>query len=44
MYHVYCWLENLSSPTINQSPTALKTFDERGFCPYGILNNLPIEL
>jgi len=34
----------LGSPTINQSPTTLKSFDGRGFRPYGILNELPIEL
>ena len=34
----------LGSPTINQSPTTLKAFDGRGFHPYGILNDLPIEL
>jgi len=35
---------DLGSPAINESPTTLKSFDGRGFQPYGILNDLPIEL
>ena len=38
-----CW-KSLGSPTINQSPTILKAFDGRGFQPYGILQDLPIEV
>jgi len=34
----------LDPPTINQSPTTLKAFDGRGFCPYGLLNDFPIKL
>lgn len=40
---IACW-RYLGSPTINQSPMTLKSFDERGFRPYGIFNDLPIEL
>lgn len=36
--------KDLVSTTINQSPTTLKAFDGRGFRPYGILNDFPIEL
>lgn len=38
-----CW-KNLGSPTLNQSPTILKAFDGRGFHPYGILQDLLIEV
>ena len=38
-----CW-KSLGSPTINQSPTILKAFDGRYFQPYGILQDLPIEV
>ena len=38
-----CW-KSLGSSTINQSPTILKSFDRRGFQPYGILQDLPIEV
>ena len=38
-----CW-KNIGSPTLNQSPTILKAFDGRGFHPYGILQDLPIEV
>ena len=37
-----CW-KSLGSPTLNQSPTILKAFDGRGFHPFGILQDLPIE-
>jgi hypothetical protein len=30
--------------SINQSPNTLKSFDDRGFKPFGVLNALPIEL
>lgn len=40
---ISCW-KYLGSPTIHQSPTTLKTFDGRCFHPYGIPNDLPIEL
>lgn len=36
--------KTLGSPTINQIPMTLKSFDGRGFCPYGLLNNFPIKL
>lgn len=39
---ISCW-KALGSSTINQSPTNLKSFDGRGFHPYGILNDFPIE-
>ena len=38
-----CW-KSLGSLTINQSPTILKSFDRRGFQPYGILQYLTIEV
>ena len=38
-----CW-KSLGSPMINQSPTILKAFDGRGFHPYGILQDLLIEV
>ena len=38
-----CW-KTLGSPTLNQSPTILKAFDGRGFHPYEILQDLPIEV
>ena len=38
-----CW-KSLGSPTINQSPTILNAFDGRGFQPYCILQDLPIEI
>ena len=38
-----CW-KILGSPTLNQSPTILKDFDGRGFHPFGILQDLPIEV
>lgn len=34
----------LGSPPLNQSPTILKAFDGRGFCQFGILQELPIEV
>ena len=36
--------KSLGSPTLNQSPTILKDFDGRGFHPFGILQDLPIEV
>ena len=36
--------KNLGSPTINQLPTILKAFDGRGFRPFRILQDLPIEV
>lgn len=41
--YIYFW-KALGSPKINQYPMSLKVFDGRGFQPYGILNDLPIEL
>ena len=38
-----CW-KSLGSLTINQYPTILKAFYGRGFHPYGILQDLPIEV
>jgi hypothetical protein len=38
-----CW-KAIGSPSINQSPNTLKSFDGRGFKPFGVLNALPIEL
>jgi len=38
----YC--KYLGSPTFNQSPTTLKSFDRRGFRPYGLLNDFLIKL
>ena len=40
---IKCW-KSLGSLTINQSPNILKAFDGRGFQPYGILQDLPIEV
>lgn len=40
---ISCW-KPLVSPTINQSPTTLKSFDGRGFHPYGISNDFPTEI
>ena len=40
---IKCW-KSLGSPTLNQSTKILKTFDGRGFHPYGILQDLPIEV
>jgi hypothetical protein len=37
-------LEVLKSPALNQSPTMLRAFDERGFHPHGILQSLAIQL
>ena len=36
--------KNLGSPTLNQSLKILKAFDGRGFHPYKILQDLPIEV
>ena len=38
-----CW-KSLGSLTLNQSLTILKAFDRRGFHPYEILQDLPIEV
>ncbi|MBD3775494.1 MAG: retroviral-like aspartic protease [Rhodobacteraceae bacterium] len=38
-----CW-KTLGSPTLLRSPTTLKAFDGRTYTPYGILNNLKVEL
>ena len=38
-----CW-KTLASPTLNQSLTILIAFDGRGFHPYRILQDLPIEV
>ena len=35
---------DIGSLDINQSLTTLKSFDGRGFKPYGILNSFPVEL
>jgi len=40
---IQCW-RSLGSPPLNQSPTILKAFDGRGFRPFGILQELPIEV
>jgi len=40
---IQCW-RSLGSPSLNQSPTILKAFDGRGFHPFGILQELPIEV
>ena len=37
-------LKSLGSLTLNQSLTILKAFDGRGFHPYDILQDLPIEV
>ena len=36
--------KSLGSKTFNQSLTILKAFDGRGFHPFGILQDLPIEV
>ena len=36
--------KSLGSPTLKQSPTILKDFDGRGFHPFRILQDLPIEV
>lgn len=38
-----CW-KAIGSPPFNQSPNTLEAFDGRGSCPYGILNELVIQL
>lgn len=38
-----CW-KTLGSPTLLRSPTTLKAFDGRTYTPYGVLNNLKVEL
>ena len=38
-----CW-KTLGSPTLNQPPNILKAFYGRVFNPYGILQDLPIEV
>ncbi|MCY6488468.1 retropepsin-like aspartic protease, partial [Actinobacillus pleuropneumoniae] len=38
-----CW-KTLGSPTLSRSATTLKAFDGRTYTPYGILNNLKVEL
>ena len=38
-----CW-KSLGSPMLNQSTTIRKAYDGRGFHPYGILQDLPIEV
>ena len=38
-----CW-KTLGSPTLSRSSTTLKAFDGRTYTPYGILNNLKVEL
>ena len=43
LLRVQCW-RSLGSPSLNQSPTILKAFDGRGFRPFGILQDLPIEV
>ena len=40
---IQCW-RSLGSPSLNQSPTILKAFDGRGFRPFGILQDLRIEV
>eukprot|EP00253_Pinus_taeda_P003385 PITA_03385 len=40
---IQCW-RSLGSPSLNQSPTILKAFDGHGFHPFGILQDLPIEV
>ena len=40
---IQCW-KSLGSPTLNQSPMILKAFDGRGFHPFGILQDLSIEI
>lgn len=41
--YLSCWWR-IVSPSLNQSPTTLKTFDGHGFNPFGILNSLDEEL
>ena len=38
-----CW-KALGSPELVPSNTLLTTFDERSFCPYGILSAFEIKL
>jgi hypothetical protein len=38
-----CWID-IGSPSINQSPITLKSYDGRGFKPFGVLTALPVEL
>ena len=38
-----CW-KTLGSPTLSRSSMTLKAFDGRTYTPYGILNNLKVEL
>jgi hypothetical protein len=38
-----CW-KGLKSPGLNQSPTMLRAFDGRGFCPHGLLQSLVVQL
>lgn len=38
------WKDLGSHAPLNQSPNNYKSFDGRGFQPYGILNALPIQL
>jgi hypothetical protein len=40
---ISCW-KFFSSPSLNQSPNTLKSFEGRGLKPFGVLNALPIEL
>ena len=40
---IQCW-RSLGSPSLNQSLTILKAFDGCGFHPFGILQDLPIEV
>jgi hypothetical protein len=36
--------KGLKSPSLNQSPTMLRAFNGRGFCPHGLLQSLVIQL
>ena len=38
-----CW-RGIGSPETNRSPTTSKSFDGRGFQPYGLFSSLLIEL
>lgn len=38
-----CW-KGITSPPLNRPPNTLEAFDDRGSRPYGILNDLPIQL
>eukprot|EP00253_Pinus_taeda_P003762 PITA_03762 len=40
---IQCW-RSLGSPSLNQPPTILKAFYGHGFRPFGILQDLPIEV